>query len=70
MLFIGLLGTSTRSYVWLTIVASVVAWLCALALARFGDRGAAVGVAVVTGLGLTVAMGLTLQRWVTTGWPL
>jgi len=70
MIFIGLLGSSTRSYVWLTIFASLVATGAAFALARFGDRGVAVGVAVVTGLGLSVAMALTLQRWITTGWPL
>jgi len=70
MLFIGLLGTSTQSYVWLTIVAALVAAGCALALARFGDRGVAVGVAIVTGLALSVAMAVTLQRWITTGWPL
>ena len=30
----------------------------------------AVGVAIITGLGLSVAMALTVQRWITTGWPL
>lgn len=70
MLLIGLLSTSTRGYILLSILGAGVAWLSALALARFGDRGVAVGVAVVAGLGLSVAMGLTLQRWVTVGWPL
>jgi hypothetical protein len=69
MLF-GLLGRSAQSYAWLTILASVVAGLAALALARVGDRGVAVGVAVATSLGLGVAVALVIQRWATTGWPL
>lgn len=70
MIFIGLLGTSTRGYIWLTIFASLIATLAAVALAKFGDRGVAVGVAVVTGLGLAVAMSVALARWISTGWPL
>jgi hypothetical protein len=70
LLLIGLLARSTGGYVWLTIVASIAAWICALLLARIGDRGAAVGVAIATGLGLAIAVGLVIQRWATTGWPL
>jgi hypothetical protein len=67
---IGLLGQSTAQYVWLTVAGSVVAWVAALALSRFGDRGVAAGVAIATAVGLAVAMGVVVQRWITTGWPL
>ncbi len=70
LLLIGLLGTSVAAYVWLSIVASIAAWLTALALARAGDRGVAAGVAVATGVGLAIAMAVTLEQWITVGWPL
>jgi hypothetical protein len=70
LLLIGLLATTVRGYVYLTLAASVVATLVALVLMRFGDRGAAAGVAVTTGIGLSVAFGVVLQRWVMSGWPL
>ena len=70
LLLVGLLATSARGYVWLTLVASVAAWLGALALARYGDRGVAAGVALSTALGLSIAGVLVIERWATTGWPL
>jgi hypothetical protein len=70
VLLIGLLGTSVTSYGWLTILASSVAAAGAVVLARMGDRGVAVGVAVAGGAGLAVAMVVVAQRWATTGWPL
>jgi len=70
LLLFGLLGASARGYVWLTVVASTAAWLIALVLARFGDRGVAVGVAISAGIGLGIAFVLVIARWVTTGWPL
>jgi len=69
-LFIGLLGSTVRGYFYLTVAASVIATLVALVLMRFGDRGAAAGVAVSTGVGLSVACAVVLQHWVTRGWPL
>jgi hypothetical protein len=70
LLLSGLLSTSGASYLWLTLGACVAAWLSALVLARFGDRGVAVGLALSAGLGLAIAFVLVLQRWFTTGWPL
>jgi len=70
LLVLGLLATSARGYIWLTLTAAAAAWLCALALMRFGDRGVAAGVAITTGLGVAVAVGLVVQRWLTVGWPL
>jgi hypothetical protein len=70
LLLFGLLATSASGYVWLTLGASAAAWLCALALVRFGDRGVAAGIAITTGLGIGVAVVLVIQRWVTSGWPL
>lgn len=70
LLLVGLLATSARSFGWLTLVASGIAWLVALALVRAGDRGAAAGVAIAGGLGLAVAWIVVIIKWVTTGWPL
>jgi hypothetical protein len=40
-------------------------------LTLFGDRAVAVGVALVAGLGLSVAAGFVAVRWITTNdWPL
>jgi hypothetical protein len=70
LVLVGLLASSARSYAWLTIGASALSGLVAVALARLGDRGAAVGVAIATAFGLAIAMGLVTERWITTGWPL
>lgn len=70
LLLFGLLATSARAYIWLSILASAVAATVALVLGRFGDRGVAVGVAITTGLGLGIAVTVVIQRWATTGWPL
>jgi hypothetical protein len=70
LLVFGLLATSAGAYVWLTLVASIVAWICAIVLVRLGDRGAAVGVVLSTGLGLAIAAIVVIQRWATSGWPL
>src|SRR5581483_11097303 len=55
MLLFGLLATTARSYAWLSFGAGAAAWLCAAVLARFGDRGVAVGVAVSAAVGVAVA---------------
>ena len=59
-LITGLLATTLSGYVWVTVVAALVAWLAALLLARYGDRGAAAGVAAVSGMALGVA-GLVVE---------
>ncbi|GIG64028.1 hypothetical protein [Phytomonospora endophytica] len=56
----GLLATTLTAYVWVTAVAALVAWLAASLLARYGDRGAAAGVAAVSGMALGVA-GLVVE---------
>jgi hypothetical protein len=70
LLVFGLLASSTASYAWLTLAASLVAWGCGFVLMRFGDRGAAVGVALATGIGLAIAGGVVLENWIVEGWPL
>jgi hypothetical protein len=70
LLVFGLLGTSIRAYVWWTVVAASAAWLAAMVLARYGDRGAATGVAVTTAAGVSAAMFVTAYLWATEGWPL
>ena len=67
----GGLGRDLASYAWWTIVAGVSAWTVSIVLAIFGDRGVAVGIALASGFGLSIAMGLVADRWITTeNWPL
>jgi uncharacterized membrane protein YccC len=71
LLLFMLLGNDLPGRVWWTVGAGGAAWLAALALVRYGDRGVAVGVAAVTGLGWTVAGGAVAVHWGVTGdWPL
>jgi len=67
----GALGRDLAGYAWWTIVAAVSAWAVALIMTLLGDRGAAVGVALASGLGLSIAMAFVGARWITTqDWPL
>ena len=70
LLVFGLLASSTAAYAWLTLAASLVAWGCGLALLRYGDRGAAVGIGLATGLGLAIAAAVVLENWIVDGWPM
>ena len=67
----GGLGRDLVAYAWWTIVAAVTAWIGAAVLSQRGDRGAAVGVALASGFGLSIAMALVGARWISTyDWPL
>ena len=67
----GALGRDLAGYAWWTVLAAVSAWLVALVLTVLGDRGVAVGIALASGLGLSVAMAFVGARWITTqDWPL
>ncbi|MFG1605926.1 hypothetical protein [Actinoplanes sp. NPDC049265] len=67
----GFLAGDLLSYAWWTVLAAVTAWAVALVLTKLGDRGVATGVAIVAGLGLSIAMGFVTHRWVATlDWPL
>jgi hypothetical protein len=67
----GALGQDLFGYAWWTAVAVVPAWIVATVLALLGDRGVAVGVAVTTGLGWSVAAAFVAARWISTGdWPM
>jgi hypothetical protein len=71
LLLFGLLGRDLRGYAWWTLVSGAIAWAVSLVLARYGDRGAAVGVAVATSLGWGFAATAVAVRWATTAdWPL
>jgi hypothetical protein len=67
----ALLGSDLASHVWWTAVAGAAAWLAALALARYGDRGAAVGLAVAVAVAWVAGAGTVTLYWSVTGdWPL
>jgi hypothetical protein len=67
----GSIGRDLASYAWWTLVAAVTAWVVALVLTIFGDRGVATGVAVTAGFGLSVATAFVATRWITTyDWPM
>ncbi|MEU5670494.1 hypothetical protein ACGF3C_05600 [Micromonospora sp. NPDC047762] len=71
LLLFGLLGTDVASYAWWTVFAGLLAWATALVLVRFGDRGVATGVAIVTAGGWSIAAAVVAVRWATSGdWPL
>ena len=70
LLLFGLLANSARSYAWLTFGAGTAAWLAALVLARFGDRGVAVGVAVSTAIGVAIAGIVVTVTWAAGHWLL
>jgi hypothetical protein len=71
MLLFGLLMTgSARGYVWITLIAGFLAWGAAAILARFGDRGVAVGVAAASGLGVAIAGILVAYRLAGGDWLL
>lgn len=67
----GSIGRDLMSYAWWTVAAAVSAWLVAIMLTVLGDRAVAVGVAMIGGFGLSVAMGFVTLRWITTDdWPM
>ncbi|MFI7596664.1 hypothetical protein [Actinoplanes sp. NPDC049681] len=67
----GSIGRDLLSYAWWSVAAAISAWLVAAFLALFGDRGTAVGVALASGLALSIAASLVGARWITTDdWPL
>jgi hypothetical protein len=67
----GSIGRDLVSYAWWTVVAAVTAWIVSTVLALLGDRGVAVGVAVTSSLGLSIAAAVVAHRWIATDdWPL
>ncbi|WP_374250012.1 hypothetical protein [Micromonospora sp. R77] len=71
LVLFGLLGHDVAGYAWWTVVAGGLAWLAALALVRYGDRGVATGIAIVTAGGWSIAAAVLAVRWAQAGdWPL
>jgi hypothetical protein len=67
----GGLAHDLATYAWWTIVASITAWAMAIVLTLLGDRGVAVGIALASGLGLSIAAAFVGTRWIDTyDWPL
>ena len=70
MLLFGLLARSARGYAWYTFGAGAAAWVTALVLSRFGDRGVAVGVAIGSAVGVMIAGIVVTVRWAGGHWLL
>ncbi|MEU1757054.1 hypothetical protein ABZ436_30995 [Micromonospora matsumotoense] len=71
LVLFGLLGRDVAGYAWWTVLAGALAWLAALALVRYGDRGVGTGVAIVTAGGWSIAFGIVVVRWaVSADWPM
>jgi hypothetical protein len=67
----GALAHDLVSYAWWTLVATVTAWIVAVLLTLFGDRGVAAGIALMSGLALSIACGIVTARWIVTdNWPM
>jgi hypothetical protein len=67
----GAIGRDLVTYTWWTLTATVTAWIVAILLAIFGDRGVAAGVGATAGLGLSIATTFVTIKWITTfDWPL
>src|SRR5690606_21518659 len=62
-LLFGLLGGGPTAYAWWSLAAGGAAWLVALVLARHGDRGVAVGVALATATGWSVVATVVALIW-------
>jgi hypothetical protein len=70
MLLFGLVATTARGYAWWTISAGITGWLAALVLARYGDRGVAVGVAASTAVGAAIAGSVVFAHFIDGNWLL
>lgn len=71
MLIFGLLAGGLRAYAWWTLIAGALAWLVAVGLTRFGDRGVAAGVAIAAGLAVSVGAVAVGIGWAHSGnWPM
>lgn len=71
MALFGALARDLAGYAWWTLLAAVSAWVVAMVLTLIGDRGAAVGVALASGVGMSIAMAFVGSRWIMTeDWPL
>ncbi|GAB2581904.1 hypothetical protein Aab01nite_59110 [Paractinoplanes abujensis] len=67
----GALARDLAGYAWWTLLAAVTAWIVAVVLTLIGDRGTAVGVALASGVGLSIAVAFVAAEWITTeNWPL
>jgi hypothetical protein len=64
----ALLAHSARGYFWWTVTAGVIGFAAALVLARLGDRGVAVGVAIMTGIGVAIAFVVVASYWIGGTW--
>ncbi len=63
-------ATTLQNLFWRMVTAVLVALAVALLLLRYGDRGAATGVAMAASAGGCAAAVLVAVRWLTVGWPL
>lgn len=70
MMLFGLLASTAGGYAWVSLIAGLVATGVAVLLARLGDRGAAVGIALAVAVGLSVTAVVVAVRWAGGDWVL
>jgi hypothetical protein len=70
MLLFALMSSGIRGYLWLSLSAGVSVAVAAAVLAKFGDRGVAVGAAVAASFGISVAMLVLIFRAFAGEWSL
>jgi hypothetical protein len=62
MLLFALLASGVRGYLWLSLSAGVAVAVASVVLVKFGDRGVAVGAAIASAFGVSVAMLVLILR--------
>lgn len=71
LLIFGQLAADLAGYVWWTLAAGVSAWVAAVVLARYGDRGVAAGVSLAVAIGWSTTAVAVAATWANSGeWPL
>jgi hypothetical protein len=69
-LLFGFAWGSAPGYAWLSIVAGVLASLVSVLFAVRGDRGVAVGIALVSGFSLAAVGMVLIVYWINGNWLL
>ncbi|MBB5871172.1 hypothetical protein F4553_004551 [Allocatelliglobosispora scoriae] len=71
LLAFGQIAGDLAGYAWWTLVGGLLAWVAAIVLARFGDRGAAAGISLAVAIGWSTTAVAIVATWANSGdWPM